>query len=436
MTPRKKIELQTKASALANELASWKKLAAEGAKFEKHHSQIERIAAQLDAAKQTLVAELDAPAGRPAEEIEERILDLHRVWNFFRTKLVVRAVEHFRPYLSVADELAYECYRPVINAKGDAFREPPLAFFNEDSSPYAMPRNRSYAFAIPGSQLTNQAAASLLKSLPVPVIGIPWFQQGHLPDLAIVAHEAGHHLEDDLGLGPLLDAALGNAGIPPVRLPAWLAWRGEVFGDVWAALAVGRAYPLALLDFLTSTDVDALRVATIAGPPWDDYPTAALRIAVIRAVLGNALDAETTTRLDPVRQHAMPLFDPDCPAVARAMLDTVCNGKKVSRLLDPFSESNASSVADNALNEGAIPNHGPRELVAGAVIAWVRDPVAFHAQPQQGESPHDRIVTRMRNSIAAGTRAVPPIERQKASVQTNRELDKASGVALLAVLRA
>jgi hypothetical protein len=444
MTTRKTIELKTKASALANELAAWTAAAVEKGDLEKHHSQVARISAQINSAMEVLVEEIENPKpGQAAEEIEARILDLHKVWNFFRSKLVLRSFRHFRDYLAIADELAYDCYKPVTEARGEGFREPPLTFFNEESSPYAMARNRSYAFAIAGGSIANEAASALLQSLPVPVIGIPWFQQGHLPDLAIVAHEAGHHVEDDLELAPQLDlalnTALNNANLDAVRLAAWLSWRGEVFADVYATLAIGRAFPFALLDFLTSSDVQAVSAETIAGPPWGSYPTAPLRIAVTREVLRTrkTLDQEFEDRTKVIRQHAMSPFDPDCALVVQAMLATkLQGGKKVSDLLD-FGlprENNASDAATAALNEGAIQPKETRELVAAAVLAWTGDPKGFH-EGAPGNTPQEKIMERIRTSIAGGTRSIPLIEKQIQTAIAKRSSDAAAGCDLLATLR-
>jgi hypothetical protein len=437
---RKTIELKTKANALADELAAWTASAVEKGEFEKHHSQVVRIGAQITSAMNVLAEEIEYPKpGQAAEEIEARILDLHKVWNFFRSKLVLRSFRHFRDYLAIADELAYDCYKPVIEARGEGFREPPLTFFNDESSPYAMARNRSYAFAVLGGSPGNEAASELLQALPVPVIGIPWFQQGHLPDLAIVAHEAGHHVEDDLGLAPQLDLALNNANLHAERLPAWLSWRGEVFADVYATLAIGRAFPFALLDFLTSSDVEAVSAETIGGPPWGSYPTAPLRIAVTREVLRacKTLDQEFEDRTKVIRQHAMSHFDSDCALMVEAMLaTTVPSGKKISELLDfgQPREKNASGAADAALNEGAIQPKETRELVAAAVVAWTRDPKGFH-EGAAGDTPQDKIMERIRTSIAGGTRAVPLIEKQIQIVAAKQFSDAAAGRDLLARLR-
>jgi hypothetical protein len=438
---RKILELQRKAAALTAELAAWTRLASAGEKLQKHHSQIGRVAAQITGAIKALEEEIAHPAaGSSAEEIERRILDLHRVWNFFRSKLVLRSFDHFRGYLAIADELSYACYEPVIRAKGAAFREPPLVFFDEDSSPFAMPRNRSYAFALPSASLTNEEAAALLKALPVPVIGIPWFQQGHLPDLAIVAHEVGHHVEDDFGLAESLYRAVASAGVDPERRPAWLAWCGEVFADVYGTLAIGRAFPLALLEFLTSSDAAAMEAQVIAGPPWGDYPTAPLRIAVTRDVAKAAgtLDQELKDRTDSILNHAMQRFNADCETVVKAMLSVpVPNGQgTVSGLVtfDKPREANASGAANAALNEGRIQSRDVRELVAAAVLAWTRNPDRFN-QRVGGTTPQDALTTQIRDSITEGTRGIPAIDKQTQTVAATSDTDAKAGRDLLSVFR-
>ena len=41
------------------------------------------------------------------------ILDVHRIWEFFRSKLSQRYVDWFRPFLIAADEFVWDCYTPV-----------------------------------------------------------------------------------------------------------------------------------------------------------------------------------------------------------------------------------------------------------------------------------------------------------------------------------
>ena len=445
LPPRKVVELQGKARALATELDAWRKQAAAGQPFEKHHSQVERLATQILAAMEQLGAEITAAGAGPetAPEIERRILDFHRVWDFFRSKLVLRAFDYFRLHLAAADELAFACYRPLVEGAG-VFKEPPLTYFSATSdTPYALPRNKSYEHAFPGPGLPGPAVGQLLKALPVPVVSLPWFQQGHLPDLAIVAHEVGHHVEDDLGLTPALLDALRQAALPPERVPAWTAWCGEVFADEYATLALGRGFARALIDFLLASDVAAMRAEAVAGPRWGQYPTAPLRLAVAREVLRTreTLDEETEKAMAPLRDHAMADFEPDCERVVAALSNApLPRGGTVGGLIafDGLREAAAATQAKAALEASALASRDVRELVAAAAIAFARDPVRFYAPGPGGTSPAERIRTRITESIEAGVRGAgdrPAVAEQKQAVAAHRAGDREAGTALLASLR-
>jgi hypothetical protein len=93
---RKQSELYAKSQALAGELAHWREESAAGKAYEKHHSQIARITARLDAVIASLAAEIAAlrDAGEAVltagQRLEEQLLAAHLVWDFFRTRLAMR----------------------------------------------------------------------------------------------------------------------------------------------------------------------------------------------------------------------------------------------------------------------------------------------------------------------------------------------------------
>jgi hypothetical protein len=437
---RKRVELEKKMSALSSELAVWCEMSAPDACLEKHHSQIVRMGTQLEAA----IAELQKrpAAGEPAvnpQQVEESILDLHHVWDFFRSKLVLRTFRHFREYLEIADEFAYACYKPATVNAGDRLKEPPLTFFSTQSTPYATPRNEQYTserrnrFA-----MRDAVAVKLLKSLPIPVVALPWFQLGHLPDLAIVAHEAGHHVEDDLSLHDALDESLRKAGIPDDRLEAWLAWRGETFGDVYATRCIGRAFTRALFDFLM-TDPDRLRAEVKSAADWGDYPTAVLRLRITAAVLTDANTAEgIDTLLQPFEAHAMKAFEEDCAKVVSAMLATTVPGEaRTVRQLIRFAahnESSATYAAENAAANAEITTRDIRELVAAVVHSYGSDPAGY---TRSGDTPsRDQLLrAAMRATIQPGIRDTPAIDLQRESVAAHAAVDRQRGEQLLAALR-
>jgi hypothetical protein len=64
--------------------------------------------------------------------------------------------------------------------------------------------------------------------VPFPVIGVPWYQMAHLPDMVSICHEIGHVVEDDLALTDNLQRVVGE-GVGPARKAYWCAWQRELF---------------------------------------------------------------------------------------------------------------------------------------------------------------------------------------------------------------
>src|SRR6185312_7371364 len=94
----------------------------------------------------------------------------------------------------------------------EAVKEPPLVFFNGGSSPFTMPRNYAFqAEAVAGESIESEQVTAILRALPIPVIGVPWFQIQHLPEMLVVAHEVGHDVESDFKLTDDLLTAVDKA---------------------------------------------------------------------------------------------------------------------------------------------------------------------------------------------------------------------------------
>ncbi|MEU7577929.1 hypothetical protein AB0B50_10040 [Streptomyces sp. NPDC041068] len=182
------------------------------------------------------------------------VLDLHHVWDYFRSKFALRRLAEYRDCLAVADEIAWACYREplaaALAAGTVAAKEPPLVSFSRAAAPRAHRRGGQYRELLPRGGIHTAAGLRLVRSLPFPVIDVPWYYGAHLPGLLTVAHETGHHIEDDFGLTPEIQARLAAAGLPGDELPDWQRWAGEVFADVCACLACGVAYPGVLAELL------------------------------------------------------------------------------------------------------------------------------------------------------------------------------------------
>jgi len=215
---RKRAELTAKLASVDAELTFWSGQAQLNGRLEKHHTQVERLRADLSPVGTQLRADIAAAnVATDWTRLERSVLDLHRVWDFFREKLALRFVPLFEDYLLAADEVAWSCYRVAQEAAtavdSSSVREPPLVCFVPLTTPFSMPRGTSYAADVGGAPLASPLARRLVERLPVPVVGVPWYQLSHLPDMLILAHEVGHHVENDCALAPTV-ARLVREALP------------------------------------------------------------------------------------------------------------------------------------------------------------------------------------------------------------------------------
>lgn len=412
---RKAAELRAKVAALSSELKFWRDVSEAGGDWEKHYSQIRRIGTPLDVATARLQTDIEAAATEgailaKARRLERLIIDLHSVWEFFRVKLLLRATDPFKTSLLMADEFAWACYRPALDKIDELRKEPPLTFFKTETSPYAIPRGRSYVGEIDNAHMQNSDSTAMLKALPVPVIGIPWFQSRHLPDLLIVAHETGHHVEE-LGLKEDLEAAVRDLNLPPGHKDAWLSWRGEVFADVYGTLTAGPAFPTALFDFLAVAKA-SIAAESRSASVWGDYPTSYLRMLVCLSVLRLRFKADADAIEQSWRMtfpnHAMQAWEGDCETIGKAIVERrYCNDAFALTDLGAFSKINqehAFLASEAARRQEQVNAIDVRELVSAAAFAFSADPEAFD-KPKNGSSPQERIAAQIAKSRTAGARS-------------------------------
>lgn len=403
---RRRLEsLADKVASLDAELSDWLEESVEGAPLRKHHTQLRAIAQALRPSVATLttrVAQSEQALADPVG-LEQSILEVHRVWDFFRAKLGQRYIPRFTDFLAGADALAWACYEPAANQLPSPGREPPLVYLNGGWSPFTQPRHTQYEPEYTdGTPISAAAVKQALLALPVAVIGLPWFQLEHLPDLPIVGHEAGHDVEDDLGLGAVADAALGRAlaGVPLQRRRAWLAWRGEAFADVYGVLATGPAFAGALADVLSAhPDIVAAERVDPSSPGI--YPTRTLRVLLASEVLtaiGHPDEAQRRRDawLDVHPTHAMEDFTGDLAAVAGALLEV---GRP---LLDftPADQAAAASAAELLVNRATPRTQSVRVVVAAVRLAFETDPAAYRSSGAA-----DLALAHIREIEGASTRA-------------------------------
>lgn len=452
-------ELRSKLASLDRELTAWRDATrGDDAPLRRHHTQVEAIAGTLGQAASDL-----APGLREAEKgtwileraglIERRILDLHRLWGFFRDKLALRFVPWLEEPLLVADDLAWACYAPMQSfIPPGQQREPPMVYFTGGTSPFLMPRGAPYVVEpLPDGGMRAPEFRQAVQSVPVALIGLPWFQASHLPDAPLIAHEVGHAVEQDLGIADRVRALVEEA-VPVQHRPAWGAWSSEVFADIYGVLGCGSGFARALAALLAGHQRD---VATEVRDEsdWGSYPTRTLRVLLTTAVLEKL-------RVDPAdppmasawraTYSVRPLedYEADVGAVVTAVLDGPYEALKGSSLAAAFpyttDDEQQTSKTATRLVKGLEPDTGKiRQLLAAARLAYDRDSVQYTRNasaivlasiariPSRGMRaagddalPHN--VRACRDEIAGHalsaliTRAVPS-EREVGDVQTRHE---------------
>jgi hypothetical protein len=405
---RKAVELEQKLGSLGAEFKDWRDQSeSDKSPLRRHHTQIRRVTMQLDGYRAEIATELQSVTAVEAKiladcrKLELDILAVHRIWDFFRSKFVQRHVARFETFLATVDEFAWACYEPARrrlaagHVPAEEVKEPPLVFFDGRSSPFASPRNRPYeAESVPSEDLPPKGFVDALKSLPIPVISLPWFETQHLPEALVLGHEVGHAVEEDFRLSgrleTLLEEAFDPARIPELRRPAWRRWYGEVFADIYGTLATGPAFVGTLLDFLAA---DPQGIAAERQPDslglWGDYPTYHLRVLINLEVLkhlGFQAEAERLRGewVGTYRNHAMQAFEPDIPKVVKALVEgpyPELGGLPLKEVLAFSALEQEDAEADSRLLLAGQEPRGQeiRPLLAAVRLAFATDPKAFAA---------------------------------------------------------
>lgn len=441
---RKRAELELKLSGLADEFTDWKKLTAAGSALEKHNSQVARLTGQLGRAREKLAAQVSAvdfDVLDDARTTESDVLAVHRIWDFFRSKLAQRDSGSLRKFLIAADDLAWACYAPMCDARSAAspewrqrVKEPPLSFLNGGTSPFAQVRN--VAFQIEDTLedgLDQTKFGELVQKLPIPVIGIPWHELSHLPEILVVGHEIGHAVEYDLDLTGELRQALVDAGLAAKRLPAWQSWRSEVFADVFGAVACGPAFVGTLLDFLAESKSAVVDESREVGE-WGDYPTVALRVQIVLSAIrltGHATEADNRAAEWAKlygEKHAMQPFDADVERVAKAFAQTAFDGLGQATIVSLIGfgtdmQERAVLAADDLLVPGKPDTKDVREVLAGVRLAFEREPAALAPVARGGKGVVLSALAYLENARGEGVRSSRVVEEAAEVEQAQSDAD-------------
>lgn len=328
LAERRHLELKVKLASLTSDLDEWKKRT-ENEPMRRHYSQVQRIARTLDG----LLESMTASTGwtQPTEDLvlqkaaewERRILTAHAIWEVFRSKLAQRFEPLFQERLAACDDLAWACYEPAMTRFSTARKEPPLLYLNSTWSAFLRRRDSAFDKDIDAGKDARDVLAegdyrATLKRLPVPLLGLPWFQVAHPASALIIAHEIGHAVEFDFDLTTTLSDALEAAGLD--FLEEWQGCASEVFADLYGILCLGRHYSSCLLDLLVA---DKTRIA--AEDTFGAYPTRAYRVELaIEALTFLELDDEAAE----IRATWESIYDP-----MKQLLDHKEDAKKVVRAI-------------------------------------------------------------------------------------------------------
>jgi hypothetical protein len=443
---RKNFELKQKLQSLELEFEMWRIRSEPGQPFEKHHTQIRRITHQMDGYREIIQEKLQSAIGKADEFLEEnlklqkQILELHRIWEFFRSKFVLRSLPWFSDYLVAADEFAWKCYRAAqekVSAQHvapEAIKEPPLVFFNGGSSPFSMRRKLVYqAEEVPREALQTVKFFELLKDLPIPLIGIPWFQIQYLPDALVIGHEVGHIVRHDLRLQATTEALLvqgmKNGKVAEERQTAWFAWLDEMFADIYGNLATGPAFVGSLIDFVAMDKNDVMQEQP-SSLNWGTYPTVYLRVLLNLQVLrmrgfkseSDQMEAEWKAMFD---SHAMPEFVDDIEKIVESLVSgqyAEFGDAPLTSVLSfsPPNQLHTIKAAESLLDSGPIGDiDDVRELYAAARWAFAQNADGYTEKNVQSSILNRILATRK-----------PGFREDKRDTESLFEQDKAAGRAL------
>lgn len=377
------------------ELDEWDSTVVDNGPLHKHRSQVKGAVGVLRAALESVEC---MPAQDRSERAAEILLDLHHLWDFFRGKLLIRHLPRYKTLLDVTDELAWSLYNPARTAAGASGarfpKEPPLTFLSRRPVPFATSRGSDFEPLLAFGRQRTFDGRTAASHLPFPLIGIPWSCGRHIPAILAVAHETGHHIEDDFHLTPTLESRLAQrSGLTPQRLTDWSRWLGETFADICATAACGAAYLWTL--------TDALGPAEAHGDTRSEtYPPARLRALVCRA----ALPPGTNSFLPPLPGEP-DASDTEAEAVVTALtaegLDEL-GGRTPQRLFGLRRPQTLPLTVDRLLNavpsgRGDVPG-----VLAAATLAFMKEPDAY-VEREIGERALDEVLALVAQGPRAGT---------------------------------
>ncbi|WP_244423304.1 hypothetical protein [Bradyrhizobium sp. ORS 375] len=427
--------------SLDKEFEHWKRLTDdEGLGLRRHYSQVRRLETVLNELTASVRKDLgDLPPQSAvldrAVSLENRILAAHSIWEVFRTKLVLREDGMFRGVLAACDDLAWECYGPAVQRFDRGRKGPPLVYFSATWSPFMVPRDSSFQNEVragPGAAgaLRDDAFLEVLKRLPIPLIGVPWYHTVHLPGALVIAHEVGHVVEFDFALTPDIATALSNAGLDHMEL--WIGWASEAFADLYGCLCMGPSFVGAMMDLLTTSVASVQQETRSSGK----YPARALRIELMLNALTQTGHSSDAVRLRKTWEDVYGTnatvadFAGDVAKVVRAIYKGPYRNLALTDIIsytaDPYADRLIGEAAALGSTTDLVHHVDPRRLFAGA--QWL------HENPQADQDPkaYDLIVEQLGKRHAQRYRSDrgEPVEERAVidtDVATRSDADRRSG---------
>jgi len=289
-------DLQRRVNALPVEVSAWVKRSSASEPMKVHHTQLKALKALMDTMLEGQTAQVQKLSASAADfpvralQITGEVIRVQQIWDFFRNELSLRFSPDFQDALWVADTIAWNCHRQVLeeaSAQGvvklDEVREPPLTQVIAEFSPATWVR---------GSRPNDGVKLFLGNALlPIPVIQVPADHLVNSWELLSIAHEVGHDLEYDLELTTRLEesleTALTQAGVPAERQAVWQLWRKELFADLVGLQLAGPAFARSLMSLLLLPEP-----MVIEFNPEDVHPTHYVRILINAAYARTLIPAD------------------------------------------------------------------------------------------------------------------------------------------------
>lgn len=356
------------AAAVRQDLDTWFNLRRSEqvfARFGAHFDVLETVLGQMLDAISAQIAGI-APEHTPTGQVYEscrasqhRLDVIRALHEWYAGKYDQRLDRRWSATLAAADAVVRSCWVAVF--RGGVARPEPVTYLDPRYDASATSKTSAASVLRASDTVVDRL---FVPELPIPMIALPAGCAAEPWWLVLVAHETGHHVQQELldnqaavnATGRAVENAVAAAPGGAELARAWKGWGREAFADAFSVLMVGTAAAWAIdeLQFGATTRLVALPSVI------DRYPPPACRRAllgelargiglpdpgpgmteVLRWLEGLADDAVAPATRAQVAAHVAVT-----PVVARTLLDLDLDG----HTLREWSGWPASAVADAGL---------------------------------------------------------------------------------------